>query len=275
MINFQVDEDLCTQCGDCVRDCRLEILELDKNNYPRIRQERDAFCIQCQHCLAVCPTAALSIHNKNPKNSLEFGEAVGLDFGQMKLLIQKRRSIRQYENANVDQLILKDILSALSNVPTGGNNHKLTFVVIDNIQTMKSFLQRATSLLSETVRKGEKPDDWFIANAAPLFLQNGPDTIFHGAPHLLIGCSPLSIYTAREDVIISLAYFELLAQSAGLGTVWFGMGKSMLEAVPELKRMINLPENTFYYPLLFGYPAVSYHRSVQRDDAIRINRVDL
>ena len=91
----------------------------------------------------------------------------------------------------------------------------------------------------------------------------------------MIACSPLSIYTAREDVIISLGYFELLAQSAGLGTVWFGMGKSMLEAVPELKRMINLPENTFYFPLLFGYPDVRYYRTVQRDDAIGIKRVDL
>ena len=168
MIDFQVDEDLCTQCGDCVRDCRLEIFELDMNNFPRIRQERDAFCIQCQHCLAVCPTAALSIHNKKPKNSLEFGEAVGLNFGQMKLLIQKRRSIRQYKDANVDQAILKEILSALSNVPTGGNNQKLTFVVIDNIQTMKSFKQKATSLLSEIMRKGEKPDPMIGSLLIPL-----------------------------------------------------------------------------------------------------------
>lgn len=275
MIDLQVDKDLCTHCGDCIGDCKLEILELDQDNFPRIRRERDALCLQCQHCLAICPTAALSIHNKNPKHSLEFGEEVGQSFGQMKLLIKKRRSIRQYENSNVDQALIAEILAELANVPTGGNNQKLSFLVIDNTQTMKSFKQRAASLLSETIHRGEKADDWFIINAAPLFLEKGPDTIFHGAPHLVIAYSPLSIYTAREDIIISLAYFELLAQSAGLGTVWFGMGKSMLEALPELKQMINLPEDVFYFPLLFGYPAVRYYRTVQRNDAIRINRVEL
>ena len=44
--------------------------------------------------------------------------------------------------------------------------------------------------------------------------------IFRGAPHLLVvSASPESVCPA-EDVNLALAYFELMAQSAGLGTVW-------------------------------------------------------
>ena len=73
---------------------------------------------------------------------------------------------------------------------------------------------------------------------------------------------------------IALATFELLAASAGLGTVWCGMLKMALELAPDLKPLLDLPaEGVHYYPMLFGYPAVEYARTVQRDGAATIKRL--
>ena len=48
-----------------------------------------------------------------------------------------------------------------------------------------------------------------------------------------------------------------------------------LEIVPDLKKDLGLTPEKFYYPMLFGVPAVHYRRTVQRDDPGRIRRVHL
>ena len=82
-----------------------------------------------------------------------------------------------------------------------------------------------------------------------------------------------AVPTATEDVPLTLAYFELLAQSAGLGTVWCGLLKLALKSVPKLKSLVDLPANYHYYAMLFGRPAVHYVRTVQRDNAAKIKRM--
>ena len=67
-----------------------------------------------------------------------------------------------------------------------------------------------------------------------------------------------------------MTYFELLAQSIGLGTVWCGLLKLAFESVPELKALVDLPRNHHYYAMLFGPPAIHFARTVQRDNAATI-----
>jgi hypothetical protein len=69
--------------------------------------------------------------------------------------------------------------------------------------------------------------------------------------------------------------FELLAQSAGLGTVWCGLLKLAFESAPTLKSLVDLPPGHHYYAMLFGHPAVHYARTVQRDDAATIKRPNI
>jgi hypothetical protein len=84
---------------------------------------------------------------------------------------------------------------------------------------------------------------------------------------LIVSAGPEAICPS-EDATLALAYFELLAQSAGLGTVWWGMFKMLMLALPELKPVIGIPDDhQYYYAMLFGVPAVRYARTVQRDDA--------
>jgi hypothetical protein len=74
--------------------------------------------------------------------------------------------------------------------------------------------------------------------------------------------------------MIALTYFELLASSAGLGTLWDGLAKWALTAIlPEMTKKLGIPEShTLGYMMLFGKPAVQYYRTVQRGEP-QVNRV--
>ena len=65
MLNFLIDENLCTQCGACRDDCIARIIQLEGAN-PFILLEDEAKCYHCLHCLAICPTGALSIDGVKP-----------------------------------------------------------------------------------------------------------------------------------------------------------------------------------------------------------------
>jgi nitroreductase len=237
---------------------------------PTIASDQEVFCYQCQHCLAVCPTAAISILGRNPVDSLPLSPGRLPTIDQMELLVRGRRSVRQYRDENVDPALLQRLLNALANVPTGVNRRELTFMVIDDREVMGRIRSEFYSAMAKA-EASRLPE--YLVTAAPAFLNEGIDLVFRGAPHALIVSAPPDAPCPGQDVVLALAYFELLAQSAGLGTVWWGMLRSILDALPELKRSVNLAADQVYYAMLFGMPAIRFSRTVQRDDAAVVRRL--
>lgn len=269
-LDFKVDEALCTSCGRCLQDCGLGLLE---GLPPRMGAE--AQCLRCQHCLAVCPTGAVSLEGRNPEDSLPLTEGSFPALEPMIHLVRGRRSIRQYEARDVDPGLIQRLLGALAHAPTGVNAQALTFTTVERRATLDRIREQVLSGLVRCAQEGRLPPRYaFLRAAAEAFATDGSDRIFRGAPHLLLVSAPVEAPTAQVDVIIALATFEFLAASAGLGTLWCGVLKTALELAPELKPLLELPgEGVHYYPMLFGYPAVHYARSVQREDAAVIKRL--
>jgi len=268
MLQFAINSEQCTQCGLCVRDCPAQIIRQEGARLPRIEPDQEPLCYQCQHCLAVCPTAAISILGRNPLDSLPLTGLPTLD--QVERFVRGRRSIRQYRDLNVDPALIKRLLAALANVPTGVNRRELTFTVIDDQAVMGGIRTKVYQALANA-QPGRVPE--YLSNAASAYQEKGIDRVFRGAPHALVVSAPTDAPCPSQDVVLAVAYFEFLAQSCGLGTVWWGMMRSILEALPELKSLVFLPPDHVYYAMLFGMPAVRFARTVQRDDAAVIRRV--
>lgn len=274
MLQFTVNDQRCTRCGECVRDCPAGIIEQAGNAVPAIPVAKEEECMQCQHCLAVCPGAAISILGRNPAASLALIPGSLPSLEQMTRLVRGRRSVRQYQEANVSPVLLRQLLATLANVPTGVNQRELTFTVIDDKDVMQRFREKVLKAIAEAVRTGRIADSSsFLAEAPAAYFEQQADILFRGAPHALIVSAPPDAPCPAEDVALTIAYFEFLAQSAGLGTVWWGLLKMTLETLPELKAWIGLPANHLYYGILFGVPAVRYVRTVQRDDAAIVRTV--
>ncbi len=274
MLQFTVDQAKCIRCGQCIQDCPSRIIERTGEAVPFIRPENEARCIRCQHCLAVCPPVAVSILGHDPARSLPLTADSFPKLGQMINLVRGRRSVRRYRDEDVDPALLKQLFAALGNAPTAVNRMALTFRVIDDTAAMQRFRIKTITALATAVKAGRVPEQYgYLLQAAPAWFDQKVDVIFRGAPHLLVVSAGPESVCPQEDVCLTLAYFDLLAQSAGLGTVWCGLAKMAMEILPEAKAIIGVPAGHYYYTMLFGMPAVRYSRTVQRDDPARIQRV--
>lgn len=274
MIHFTVDEKRCTRCGQCAHDCPAGIIEQEGEALPLISPDQEEECIQCQHCLAVCPSGAVSVLGRKPADSLPLSHESFPRFEQMARFVRGRRSVRHYRNQNVDPALIKQLLAALANAPSGVNRRELTFRVIDDKGVMQRFREKVYAGFTAANAAGCVPERFsYLKDLIKESVDHQTDIILRGAPHALVVSAPPDAPCPNQDVTLALAYFELLAQSAGLGTVWCGLLWMVLETLPELKADFGLAADHVHYAMLFGYPAVRYARTVQRDDAARVHRV--
>lgn len=264
MFQFKVDRDTCIKCGECVAECPYSVIEM-VDEFPAINPEKEAQCIECQHCFAVCKPGALSIFGLDPANSKSlkgnFPEPDALE-----TLMLGRRSTRRYKDEPVESELIDHILDVVRNAPTGVNRRTNHFTLVEDQAAMNELRTRTYEELRKVVDAGALPEglEFFegIANA----WDNGVDILYRGAPHFLVVSGPTDGPSTVPDALIALSYFELLANSHGLGTVWDGLAKWALTAIaPKAGAMLGIPEDhTIGYMMAFGKPAVKFHRTVQR-----------
>ena len=271
-LNFTLAREKCTRCGSCINDCPRKIIRA-VDGYPAVAPETEELCIRCQHCFAICPAGAISVFGLNPENSLPVEKTPAVSADAMSRFVRARRTTRQYEKENVERGLIDRLLADTAYAPTGGNRCDLIFSVSDNRQNTERLLHHLLDGLEQKLKDtgGEPPA--FISNAIEA-RRTGHDEIFRGAPHLLIVSAGEKAYCGDADVIIALSYFELLAQSHGLGTTWCGFLKFIFDFAPELAGAFGINLDRPYYAMLFGHPAVSYARTVQRDDAAAVKTLD-
>jgi len=271
MINFKIDESKCIKCSQCAKDCPMKIIDMNDGAFPYITADNETKCMECQHCLAVCPTAALSICGVNPDDCVPADQSANED--QMEALIRNRRSVRQFKKHNVPKEKLDKLIRTTANAPTGKNARTVTLTLIDNMDDMRIFTDKVIEKLEELDNAGKLVGGLeFFASMARAY-RRGNDIIFRGAPHLVLTSVPKDSPCPEADGYISLAYLELMASSMGLGTVWVGYLMYIFSIAPELKGVLNIPEDhVLAYSILLGDPSVKYHRGVIRDE-INVNRV--
>lgn len=273
-LQFLVDQTKCDHCGLCVDDCPARIITYDDAGVPEVKAAREADCVKCQHCLAICPDGAVSVNGVRPENSRPLTTSTVPTFAQMDQLVRARRSVRQYRPEDVNPNLIQRLLDAAAHAPTGVNARQLTFTVIEARATLARLRTQAFDAIAAATEAGHLVERGeFLAKVVHNWREHGRDVIFRDAPHLIIVSSPPTTPCPQQDVSLTLAYFELLAQTAGLGTVWCGYVKVMLEAFPALKPLFGLAPDHVYYAMLFGHCAVQYARTVQREGSAAIRRI--
>lgn len=263
-INFIADEEKCIHCGLCKKDCIADVIEYNENGIPEAKYAHR--CIECGHCMAICPVGAIEISGKIPSNA----ENVYSQNPDMILnLIKSRRSCRQYKNENLDAETMNKLKNMLKYVPTGCNFHGLEFSITED----KEVTEEIRNYVNEKLKK--------ILTSAPAnaltekfgkykdIILSGEDIIFRNAPHIITVSNSVKAPCTREDGIIALSYFELYANSLGVGTCWCGFGEAILKAFPELCGYLKIkPGYQPVYVMLFGPKSVDYSRTIQPEDVV-------
>ena len=274
MLDFIVNKQSCTKCGLCVADCPARIIAMENGIFPSIAPEKEATCYKCQHCLAVCPVGAVSILGLKPEDSSPLAGNYP-DPDRLEILIKGRRSVRRYQDENLEPRLMKRLLEVAWHAPTGMNSRQVRFTVVDDRERLATVRSEVMAGLGRLVRENRLPEGMgFYADFVRVWEEKGMDIIFRGAPHLLVASVPQGVASPMPDCLIALSYFELFAQSLNVGTVWNGLAKwAINDLVPETRQRLGIPDgHQIGYVMSFGKPAVQYSRTVQYRSPI-IHRV--
>ncbi len=266
MLDFKVDDTLCVRCGACAADCPAGIIAM--NGMPEVSNA--ASCYQCLHCYAVCPTGALSILGNDPAGEPSLADQLP-EAGKVTNLISWRRSVRRYQAENLSPELIDELLHTACQAPTGVNTSEVLFTVVRDKKVMDALSREILESLASVQAAGKLPDGLvgdYLALVIQRWKTEGQDIILRGAPHLLLTSAPKNTPCPVQDTHIALATFELAAVSQGLGTLWDGLLMMALAVCPALVERLGIPaDHTIGYAMLFGRPAVTYHRIARRGPA--------
>ena len=269
---IEINKEKCVKCGLCSKLCSCDVIKFEKGDYPEISENNLQNCMHCQHCFSICPTGALSFDGISDKDTTAIGEIPNSEL--MLNLIKTRRSCRNFKDNNVDREIIKKLTDMTAWVPTGCNDHRLHFSIIDDKDELNKFKNIINEeftktfsklrLVKEFIAKGDIKIDYKKFVQFKRMLSTKDDKIFRNAPHIVVVAYPKDAPCGPVDSIIALSYFELYAQTLGLGTLWCGMAQWLLLALPKLCKYIDLPKN--YKPgyvMLFGNSNENYKRTTK------------
>ena len=164
-------------------------------------------------------------------------------------LLKNRRSIRDFQEKEVSQGTVKDIISESCLAPSSGNGQPWQFVVINRKETMKRLSDESKkNLLSDIAQNPDSP-----AKKYEDILRNKEFNVFYNAPCLVYVIGPRDYRSLDVDCSLFACYFMLTAAARGLGTCWIGLGTNV--RTPELMREIGIPKGCrIVAPIIIGYP---------------------
>ena len=94
-----VDESKCNRDGICVRECPIVLLtQEDEKSIPEAADNADKMCLHCGHCVAVCPSGALSLSDIDVDDCLPIKKELKINIETVEQFFRSRRSIRNFKD---------------------------------------------------------------------------------------------------------------------------------------------------------------------------------
>jgi nitroreductase/NAD-dependent dihydropyrimidine dehydrogenase PreA subunit len=254
-----IDPALCRRDGICVAECPVRLIEQQSGAFPAPSARAETDCIDCGHCVAVCPAGALSLGSTTPDKCPEVRADLLPDAAQAEHLLRTRRSIRTFRKEPVPRPEIERLLDIVRHAPSGSNGQPVEWMVVHDTE-------RVSRIASTTL-------DWLRQQSmAPRYgrtfdvaAERGVDAVCRGAPHLVVAHTPAG---QEGDGIIALTYLELAANGLGLGACWCGFVGGAIRGSPAVRKLVELPDGrSAAGVMLLGYPRYAYHRIPPRKAA--------
>ncbi|MDU2827782.1 MAG: nitroreductase family protein, partial [Clostridium perfringens] len=189
---MNVDTSKCIGCTLCMQDCIVSDIEM-VDGKAHIKNES---CIECGHCIAICPKEAVSDSDYDMSKIQEYKkESFDIDSDRLLNFIKFRRSTRLFQNKDVEEEKLEKIIEAGRFTQTGSNLQNVSYVVVkDKIQELRKIVLETLKSLGETLlNKETTPENikrycymWIKMYNDFLEDPNGEDKLFFKAPALII-----------------------------------------------------------------------------------------
>jgi nitroreductase len=172
--------------------------------------------------------------------------------------IQRRRSIRAYENRPLLNDELEAILLAGQYAPTAMGQQPWHFTVVENQELLEALQRECKNVFLFS-------DNAALREAA----SNEGYHVFYHAPALVIISGDSCAIAPQQDCVLAMENMLLAATSLGIASCWVHSPIMLYQSAkgPEIftNLGVNLPEG--YHPhaaAVFGYSAIPWPNSVPR-----------
>lgn len=262
-----INENKCIGCGLCAKDCFTK--DIDVTN--RKAKSKKIRCIECGHCIAVCPKNAITLENYPMSEIIEYEKGeFEIDENQYLRSLKYRRTIRQFSNKKVENKKIEKIIEAGRYSPTGGNQQNVSFCVVrDDIDSLRNMaIDELNKIANFSNDEKEKMNiSWYGDMWKQMYLdyydKNKKDGLFFDA-----GTVILVLSKSVQNACIAAAHMETMVYAQGLGMLYSGFFTRAVACSKEMKKYLNLNQGQEVVAcLVIGYPSVKYLRTVPRKEA--------
>ena len=255
-----IDGGSCIGDFACAAVCPMGIIERGEL-HPAAAGDAAELCIDCGHCVAVCPTGALFHRTASPDECDPVDRGLLPSREQTVHLFRSRRSVRSFGPEPADRESIGEIISIAGYAPSGHNSRPVRWLVLREggsagsfaaivIDWMRSMLAEQ-ALVARALHMDRMVADW----------ESGIDRVCRGAPHILVAFAQKLNPLSRDACVIALSHAEIAAHSLGLGACWAGYFQAAAAVWPPLQQALALPPgHASFGALLIGRPAVEYRR---------------
>lgn len=256
-----IDTEKCTNCQLCMHDCPSFNFRLNDDNHVAFFQ---VGCVQCGHCIAICPEEAIMYEGmKDEPVSFEGVDPTSLiSYDTFLKFIRGKRATRQYKKEKIPNELIDKIMNAMRYAPTGANIRGLRCNIISDDEKIKELSEAILDTFFGNPEFGKLfPENYKIM--LKIKRKRGLDPIFYGASHVMIFHSP----NAGLDLVnsaIAITYGMLSAQTLGIGSIWIGLAHRALIDNKDLRKNVTKINGRVHGVFVLGYPAVKYPRGPPR-----------
>jgi nitroreductase/NAD-dependent dihydropyrimidine dehydrogenase PreA subunit len=291
MIKIAIDAGRCEMDGMCAMVCPADVLkQRERAAMPEVVAEDR--CISCGHCLAICPSAAISHSAFLPGSITPIQFDIMPSHWQVTELLRTRRSIRAFAEDLLETDTIDKIIDGARTAPSAHNAMSTEYlVVVDG-----AVLRQVSALTVEYLRyEVGRLNNWFFKTLVGLVdrellelgqkeipgfervirqFEAGKDPILHHAPALLVFHARRGAAFGDIDAHLASQNASLLAHALGVGHFYTGwvlaacrapMSRAWSRRIPDL---IGIPpENEIHGALALGYPILAFKNWIERKPA--------
>lgn len=164
-------------------------------------------------------------------------------------LLTNRRSVRSYQDKQVPQKLINELITESTLAPSAGNEQPWKYIIVQDKATMRSISDESKK--SILARIAGNPEDY--AKKYQKMLENESFNIFYNAPSLVMILGPSHLKNLIVDCALAASYLMLAAAARGLGTCWINFATELQDS--ELKTELAIPQNcSIVAPIILGYP---------------------
>lgn len=275
----KIDKSKCRYCGLCSNECLNRVFSWDNNENPPKVVNQD-YCIQCGRCMAVCSDDAVSVKgiDLGKMKKAENGDLIKKE--DLKLLLESKRSWRNYENRPLKREDLHELLDVAQIAPTAMNSQDKSFIVIEDrekiLQIREAIIKKSRKfytlahVLSNTLLK------YLLPREARNFFNrlrvdyealleshdNGVDHLFYNAPAIIIFTGVAKDILGKDNALYAMSNFMVMAESMGIGTCINGFTSVNPKA---LAKIVDIPKHHKVFGVLTaGYKKGKFNKTIYR-----------